>query len=120
MRSHPGVVNAEAMKSPNRFRKHRTPVARRSKLLAEFERSGLSAATFAREHGLSYTTFCGWRYRHARTQTPAFVQVELPPPPAPVELRIELPGNVGVHLNSSSQVELAVRLIQALQTPKPC
>jgi hypothetical protein len=115
-----GVVNAGAMKTFNRLRKHRTPAARRTKLLAAFERSGLSAAAFARQHGLSYTTFCGWRHRQARTHSPAFVQVELPPPPAPVDLTLELPGNVRLHLISTRQIELAARLIQALHTPKPC
>ncbi len=66
------------MKLPNRLRKHRAPAARRTHLLGAFERSGLSAAAFARQHGLSYTTFCGWRHRQTRTPSPAFVQVELP------------------------------------------
>ena len=30
---------------------------------SEFERSGLSAAAFARKHRLRYTTFSGWRHR---------------------------------------------------------
>ena len=34
--------------------------ARRIRLLAEFDRSGLTAATFARKRGLRYTTFRGW------------------------------------------------------------
>jgi transposase-like protein len=29
--------------------------------LDEFERSGLSAAAFARQHGLCYSVFCRWR-----------------------------------------------------------
>jgi hypothetical protein len=45
----------------------------------------LSAAAFAREHGIRYNTLCGWRHRLATTQpSPAFVQVELPKPTAPV------------------------------------
>ncbi|HEV2327272.1 MAG TPA: helix-turn-helix domain-containing protein, partial [Verrucomicrobiae bacterium] len=54
--------------------------ARREQLLDEFERSGLSAAEFARQHGLTYTTFCGWRKRWERGKAlPSFVQVEVAP-----------------------------------------
>jgi hypothetical protein len=41
-------------------RRARTSVARRRQLLAAFERSGLTAAAFARQHGIVYTTFCSW------------------------------------------------------------
>jgi transposase-like protein len=33
-------------------------------LLAQFERSGLSASAFTRQHGLCYSVFCRWRKRH--------------------------------------------------------
>lgn len=57
--------------------RRRTDAARRAQLLAAFERSGLSAAAFARRHGLHYTTFCGWRQRRTQAKTAlAFVQVE--------------------------------------------
>jgi hypothetical protein len=56
----------------------RTDAARRVQLLAAFDRSGLSAADFARQQGIHYTTFSGWRQRRGRGQPrPAFVQVEL-------------------------------------------
>ena len=42
-------------------RRSRTTSARRHQLLAEFDRSGLSAAAFAQQHHLAYTTFCRWR-----------------------------------------------------------
>ena len=78
------------MKSSNGFARHRrprTPLRRRTQLLAAFERSGLSAAAFARQHGIGYTTFCGWRHRWAKTPpSPSFVHVELSTPTARVEL----------------------------------
>ena len=78
--------------SPRRRSKH-TSIARRAQFLAAFERSGLSAAAFARRQGLNYTTFCGWRQRRDQAKaSPGFVQVELPTPAAPVELVIELPA----------------------------
>ena len=62
----------------------RTDAAQRAQLLAAFDQSGLSAAAFARQHGLHYTTFCGWRQRRAKSSpSPGFVQVELRPAPTP-------------------------------------
>ena len=40
-------------------------------ILAEFERSGLSAAGFARRAGLKYSTFAFWVQRYRRTKRPA-------------------------------------------------
>src|ERR1700734_3331099 len=100
-------------------------VARRAQLLAAFDRSGLSAAAFARQHGLTYTTFCGWRQRRDRGRSsPAFVQVELPEPAPPVdlsteasakaELVIELGGTARLRLTAEGQIPLAARLLQTL------
>jgi hypothetical protein len=60
----------------------------------------LSAAAFARQQGIGYTTFCSWRHRQARcTTSPDFVEVELAAPAKPVELWLE--GKpVGADLNS--------------------
>ena len=101
----------------------RSQAARRTQLLAAFDRSGLSAAAFARQHGLNYTTFCGWRQRRDQPKTktaPAFVEVELPAPLAPVELLIELGAHARLRLHSADQMALAARLLQALNAPRPC
>lgn len=58
----------------------------RADCLAEFERSGTSAAAFCREKGLCYQTFLNWRRRHGalsraqatRPEEAEFVEVELP------------------------------------------
>jgi transposase-like protein len=42
-------------------RRQRTTAAERAQILVTFDRSGLSAAASARQHGLHYTTFCAWR-----------------------------------------------------------
>jgi hypothetical protein len=107
-----GVVKAWGMK--NTYRSAR----QRAQLLAAFARSGLSAAAFARQHQLNYTTFCGWRQRHATTKpSPAFVEVELP---APVELWIELGPQARLSVQDASQLELVARLLQALNPARPC
>jgi hypothetical protein len=80
----------------------------------------LSAAAFARHHGLHYTTFCAWRRRWDRGQAPpAFVQVELAPPAPPSELVIEV-GAARLRVGSVAHLPLAARLLQMLQEGRPC
>jgi transposase-like protein len=106
--------------SPRR-RESRTNAARRAQLLAAFDGSGLSAAAFARQHGLTYTTFCGWRQRRDRGRpAPAFVQVELPEPAPPVELVIELGRTARLRLTDEVQIPLAAHLLQACNVSRPC
>lgn len=98
----------------------RHAAVQRAQLLAAFDRSELSAAAFARQHQINYTTFCGWRQRRDQSKSaPAFVEVELPAP-APVELVIELGAHARLRLTSAEQIELAARLLQTLNAPRPC
>ncbi len=102
-------------------RRARISPTQRTEMLARFERSGLSAAAFARQHGLHYTTFCNWRQRQAKVNIPPdFVQVELAAPSAPVELLIELGHFARLRLGSVAQIALAARLLQALNAPSAC
>jgi transposase-like protein len=104
------------MKSFNgstRLRRKRTSASQRARLLQAFDRSGLSAAAFARRHALHYTTFCNWRRRQSHSKpSPGFVQVELP---VSTELVIELGAPARLRLTSLSQMDLAVCLLQRLQ-----
>jgi len=104
--------------SPRRLRKYTSP-KRQEQLLAAFDRSGLSAAVFARQHRIHYTTFCNWRHRRAKP-APAFVQVELPTPPTPVEVTVDLVAQARIRIRSATQIELVARLLQALNAPSPC
>ena len=112
------------MKPTHRSARGRTTaaeLARRARLLAAFDRSGLSAAAFARRHRLTYTTFCGWRAQRAKVKgSLAFVQVELPAPAAPVELTIELGAPARMRIHSAGQIQLATRLLQALDAKSAC
>jgi hypothetical protein len=112
------------MKSSNRFprcRHKRTDAPRRAQFLAAFDRSGLSAAAFARRQGLNYTTFCGWRQRQAKAKpSPDFVRVEAPTPAAAAQLVIELGAGARIQINSADQIELAARLLQSLNLAAPC
>ena len=119
-----GVVNAGTMKNTSDFRRpkrSRRTAAQRAQLLAAFARSGLSAAAFARQHQLHYTTLCGWRQRQAQARSaPGFVQVELSSSLTPVELVLELGPHARVRITDADQLALAARLLQALSTPMPC
>lgn len=112
------------MKSSNGFarqRRARTPLGRRIQLLAAFDRSGLSAAAFARQQGIGYTTFCGWRHRQAKTpSSPGFIEVQLAEPAGVIELRIDLGAHARLHLTSASQIELAARFLHRFTTLASC
>ena len=105
-----------------RPRSARIDAARRAQLLAAFDQSGLSAAAFAREQGLSYSTFCAWRYGRAQPKTapPAFVQIAGAAPGAPAELVIEVGAHARICLHSQSQIALAVGLLQELNVATSC
>src|SRR5437867_4269640 len=91
--------------SKHRFQRRRTDQDQREQLLAAFDRSGLSAAEFARQQGLNYTTFCGWRQHRGQTPTPpAFVQGELAAAVAPVELVIEVGAQARLRLHCLATV----------------
>lgn len=112
------------MKTSNgspRHRRQRTPLSRRTQLLAAFERSGLSAAAFARQHGIGYTTFCGWRHRQGKVNpVPAFVEVEAAEPATAVALWIELGATARLGLTSASQIELAAQFLHRLNALAAC
>ena len=112
------------MKISNGFshrRRQRTPSSRRAQLLAAFDRSGLSAAAFARQHDIGYTTFCGWRHRRTKAKAaPIFVQVELPGPAAAVELLIEVGAHTRLRISSAGQVELAARFVHCFNAQASC
>ncbi len=104
----------------------RTPVERREALVAEFERSGLSAMRFAMLAGVRYSTFWTWlKIRKGDRPSKAaqaagkakFVEVVMPVPPAPKEpfaLLVTLPGGATLSLTEPAQVRLAAQVLKAL------
>ncbi len=104
-----------------RLRSARIDAAHRAQIVSAFENSGLSAAAFVRQHGLNYTTFYSWRQRQRKVKSlPAFVQVEVAAPAAPVELVIELGPQARMRLHSESQLVLATQLIHHLNGVGSC
>ena len=109
------------MKTTNQTSRARN-AARRSEILAAFDRSGLTAAAFARQHKLNYTTFSNWRCsrRAKKTGAPGFVQVELAEPAGTGEVVIELGSQARIRISAPQQIEMAARLLQKLNPLVPC
>ena len=111
------------LKVDRRQRVRRT-AAQQAGLVAECQRSGLSAAEFARLSGINYQTLCGW-LRHARPRSlaapvatpPAVKWVEAVRAEAPVGLKLRFPGGAWVEVGDEQQIALAAKLVQALAQP---
>jgi len=113
----------------------------REKLLLEFDRSGMSGASFARLSGIRYTTFAGWirwRKRQANREALATGADKEGSPirllEAMVEggdfkrdgsapgLRVELPGGSRLLIESPVQMQMAAELVAliAARCPSRC
>lgn len=102
----------------------RTSKEQRRLILAEFERSGLSAARFAQRTGLKYSTLAGWVQRYRRRKRPArksplrLVEAVVASATSGAVLQVQLPGGARLEIGEASQVPLAAALVHALT--KPC
>ena len=100
----------------------RTPRERREALLAEYDRSGASAAAFAKMCGVKYQTFVGWVQQRKRAgmagpvKAVPLVEVMVAAEPARTEepVVVRLPGGAQVELTVSGQVPLVAELVRAL------
>lgn len=98
----------------------------RQALLDAFDRSGMSAMSFTRQHGVQYQTFIAWiRKRRqnsgaAEIAGPAFAEVMLnsrEATPAAGGLRVLLPCGAMLEIDSRSALPLAVELLNTLRRP---
>jgi transposase-like protein len=107
----------------------RTSKEQRRTLLAEFERSGLSAAGFAKRTGLKYSTLAGWLQRYRRSKLPGRAQplhlleaVVATGPAADQSssqvVRVSLSGGAWLEVADEKQAVLAAMVVRALA--KPC
>jgi hypothetical protein len=102
----------------------RTSKKQRLVILSEFARSGLSAARFARQTGLKYSTFALWVQRYRRRSRPErkaplrLLEAVVTPSPASPAVLLHLPGGARVELRQASQLPLVAALVRALE--KPC
>ena len=99
----------------------RTSREQRRRILAEFERSGMSAAQFARRTGLKYSTFAVWVQRYRRTKRPArktpvrLLEAVLTSSTPATVLTVLLPGGARLEIREAGQVPLAAALVHALE-----
>ncbi len=106
----------------------RTSKEQRCGILAVFERSGVSAAEFAKQNGIKYSTFAGWLQRHRRTkpkgQPPimrlleAVVEQTEGSAVSPVSMVVlRLRGGAQIELADPKQIPLVTALLRALAQP---
>jgi len=99
----------------------RTSKEQRRLILAEFERSGMSAAQFARRTGLKYSTFAFWVQRYRGTKRPArkapvrLLEAVLTSSPPVTVLTVLLPGGARLEVREAGQVPLVAALVHALE-----
>jgi transposase-like protein len=102
----------------------RTTKEQRRIVLAEFERSGMSAAQFAQRAGVKYSTFAAWVQRYGRTKRPGLkspvrlLEAVVTPTALTSALQVHLPGGARLDIREASQVPLVAALVRALE--KPC
>jgi len=127
------ISGSEALREDTR-RRVRVPAERRERLVDEFEKSGLSAARFARLAGVKYPTFANWTARRRRERQEVKMGEEdgVKGRSGPIRLveavigggregmmndavgdglSIELPGGSRVVVGSPVQLQMAVELI---------
>ena len=104
----------------------RTSVEQRRLILAEFERSGVSAVQFAKRAGLKYSTLAAWVLRYRRSKPPSQAQsvrlleavVDPAQGGAAGSLILQLPGGARMEVSTIQQATLAAELVRSLA--KPC
>lgn len=96
-----------------------TPAHDREALLDAFEQSGMSGASFARLHGIRYSTFAYWCYarrQRRKAAPPGFQEVTIrPDSPSGPALTIELPGGGRFRLERADQLPMARALLRYLE-----
>lgn len=99
----------------DRRQRIRRTAAQQAELLAEYQRSGVSAPEFARLSGVKYQTLCGW-LRRSRSR-PAIQWVEAVSAGASAGLKLQFPGGAWLEIADERQAALAAKLVQALARP---
>lgn len=104
----------------------RTSLEQRRGILAEFERSGISAAQFAKVSGIKYSTFAGWLQRQRRAKKPAgqnrpvrlleavMEQAQGGAASSASPVVVRLPDGSRIEIADAKQIPLAAALVRAL------
>ena len=97
-----------------------TPLSKRLEVVARFERSGQSAAGFAREQGICYGTLCNW-IRAGREGGKAdesqsrWVEVEAPRQTGESVMVVGIGDSIRVEVRDPAQVAWVCILIEGLK-----
>jgi transposase-like protein len=134
------IMTDEILKQDRRGRV-RVAAERRQALLAEFDRSGLSAAQFARMAGVKYQTFANWRQQQRKRRAAAgekpgtvligrgpirLMEAEVAETAAEARsgsaaLLVELPGGSRLRVEGPSQLAMAAELLALIaQRSRAC
>jgi transposase-like protein len=126
-------MNESIMKVDRRGRLRYTP-EQKNTMVDAYLASGLSAPRFALLHGVNYQTLVSW-IKKAKAQGSADTPRSFHPAllsliPAEIEhspavdvgraMEVLLPGGAKLVISSPGQVDLAVTLIHALESSRPC
>jgi transposase-like protein len=89
------------------------------KIVADYERSGLTQEEYARQHGLKVGTLRYWIYHRLRAVAPtgpALVEVQVPPTAALVNThyRLDFPGGKSLSFSGPVRQEELEQLCQLL------
>lgn len=103
-------------------RRRRYTAAQRQEFLTQYQRSGLSASTFARQHGLNLSTLYQWTQRRESVSprpVPLFKEVLLPTTPTlPAwAAEIALGHELTLRLGSQISAEFIAQVLQHLRRP---
>jgi hypothetical protein len=123
------LMAAEELLRQDALGRVQVPVERREAILAEFEKSGSSAAEFARLTGIKYQTFCHWVQKHRRKRRPGLEATDSRVKGATVQLIealvegdntggarsgrliVELPGGSRMEVGSPVQAQMAAEVV---------
>jgi transposase-like protein len=123
-------MNESIMKTDRRGRLRYTPEQKKT-MVDAYLASGLSAPRFASLHGVPYQTLVSWIKKGKRAAAsdphglpcPAFlslVPAELGAVGDDRAMEVLLPGGAKLVITAPGHVQLAVALIRALESPRPC
>lgn len=107
----------------------RTPKEKREKILAEYERSGMSGVQFAEYAGIKYQTFATWVQKRKRAPSKktapakqavagrwleAVIGGSEPPESGKSGLVLELPGGIRMRVEDERQAVLAAAVLRQI------
>jgi len=119
---HQRNANSARKPSPKGHRIQRRSVTERRRLLARYERSGLSQKAFCQRHGVALSTLQYWRRRARDTDqepTPSFVEIPQVAGMAralasEAAVIIELPGGVRFEVPAGTDAQWLSGLLRAV------